>query len=468
MSRKPRRSIVTKQLGPGILLLLALAVAGCADIAITKGSILPPSPREGDTLTVDLTVRNNNLRPILNAVVSVFFYVGRTAYALPDQQLPRVSLLPFSNSRVRVQWPLRTGWGNKQVRVLAVADITHAIDEVDERNNTLELGNLRIAPVADFVCQGNGLIMQRFQSRSYQCFDIRDMALSAIQSALASDTERVLLYGYYAVFDCPVARLTSCNDYIRYLDGHQHEFQTNYVGAETILNLDARAANPWNLVYIAVYPDFDTLALDCGAGASACIFGGSLFGRIAITEWHLDHRGGTVGIQEGSASSWYTQQWPETCHAVEYHEYQHMIDRLLLQPAESWFEEMVARLFADNVMFPRALCPGIEYSGVFYEDENGQVSELADVPSLYAINSELPFDNFGTLYAAGDTCRQAIIMQMNRAALAQGQPYLRKLFRTLRVESIATKHEVAKAIWIASDNAPEVRNFLQAGGCAIP
>jgi CARDB len=448
-------------------IVIFMVLSGCADIAVTNGTYQPSEIHESDTIIVDAEVANLGTTLINDAKVSVFFGVGKTAYALADQELPSVNLPPATHTTIRINWPPKPGWGNKDVRIWALADAGRDIDEVDEQNNSYEIVNkVRIQPDIPFVCGNNMLIMARFSTMQYQCFDIREHNLSQIKSTITNTTGRILLYGFYAVIDCAVELVVKCDGHIRYLDAQQHEFQTNYVGAGTILHLDqAQLPNPWNLVYIAVYPSINELEEDCGAGANACA-GGSL---IAITEWHLNLAGtySAIVISEGAGMYWYTQYIPDSCQPLEYHEYQHIINRLLLQSHQSWFEEMIARLFADNVVFPLSLCPDIEFTNIFHEDAFGEVTAMAEPPKLYEINSERPLDNFARYYAAGDSCREAIIMQMNREALANGQSYLRKLFQILRHESLADKHLIAAAILLASDNDANVRDFLLINSCNV-
>jgi hypothetical protein len=437
-----------------------------SDIAITNGTFHPTSPEPTDTLTVNLEVANMGSTQIQDAVISVFFGIGGTAHALPDAELPRVTLMPGETVPLEVLWDLPSGWGNKDVTIWAIADITHAIVETNETNNRFDFDTVRIAPPGPFVCQDNELIMPRFRDENYACFDVRDMDQSAIEQMLEATTTRLLLYGSYAVIDCPVALLEACYDHIAFVNTIQHEAQTNNVGAGPVIVFDSPfTPNPWNLIYIGVYATKEDLEEDCGTGADACAFGYPYTGRIGITEKHLEPHSGTIGINEGETNYYYYNiQYPDDCHIAESHEYQHVIDRALLNQHQGWLEEMVTRLFVHPIKFIQMLCPDVQFYNI-YKRSNGVITELTEPPDLYEINSYLPLDNFANYYANGDPCREAIIMQMNREAHDQGQTYLRKLFRLMRTESISTDEEVAHVILLASDNDPAVLTFLTENGC---
>jgi hypothetical protein len=256
-----------------------------------------------------------------------------------------------------------------------------------------------------------------------------------------------------------VSQLSACYEHVDFANKTQHEVQTNNVGASPVIFFDT-PLDPWNLVYVGVYATMAELQADCGPGANACAWGF----RIAITEQHLTPVAGITGISAGGTNYYFSVQRPSTCKDLEFHEYQHAIDRGLLKPHASWLEEMLARLFAEHLHFLRLMCPAVQFTNMS-QVSGGVSTPLSTPPDLRQINSNRPLDNFGTFYSAGDTCKEAIIMQMNRGALAQGQAYLRKLFQLMRVEAISTDHEVARVILLSSNSDPAVSTFLIANGC---
>ena len=262
--------------------------------------------------------------------------------------------------------------------------------------------------------------------------------------------------------DCPIAALDTCYAAGEFLNSIQHEFQTNWVGASPAIFFDTEA-NPWNLIYIGVFPDYDEVGAHCGiTSASACALGF----RIAMAEPRLVPSTSTTGINEGTTNYYYQAVYPDDCRAVEIHEYQHIIDRAFLQQHGSWFEEMIARLFAEHRWFKTALCPDIEYDFMYKVTDDIQ-TPLAEPPDLRIINSELPLDDFAAYYSEGDLCREAIIMQMNRDANEIGNPYLYTLFRLMRTEPIVTDEEIAAVLLEASGYDPDAQTFLQQSGCLL-
>ena len=167
-------------------LAIQFTVLPCADIAITGGAFTPAQPCSVDTLDVRLQVSNLGNIPITNALVSVFIGIGGTAYAFADQDLPKVSLSPGETADLQVLWPLLPvpEFGNKDVRVFALADASRILDEVDEDNNTFDLGQIRVEPTEPFVCPGSGLIFSEFEKDSYECFDIRESTVSDVADLL--------------------------------------------------------------------------------------------------------------------------------------------------------------------------------------------------------------------------------------------------------------------------------------------
>lgn len=445
-----------------LLALLVLGLSACnrTDIAITDGAFSPKSPSSTDTLKVTLEVANLGNTQIKDAVISVFFGIGRAAFALPDKELPRVTLSPGTSTPIAVLWPLPPAWGNKDVTIWAEADVTREIDESNETNNRLDLGTVRIAPPGAFICQNSDLIIARFRNETYECFDIREKSKAEIEQVLSPNTARLLLFGTYTVIDCPVSKLDAAYDHITFANTIQHEIQTNNVGASPVINFDT-SFNPWNLIYIVVYSNVADLQEDCGVESASACAGGF---RIRITERHLEPFSGVVGINEGNRNYYYSIRYPDNCHGLEFHEYQHIIDRNLLKPHPLWFEEMIARLFADGVHFTQLLCPEVEFYNIF-KITDGERTELTEPPDLRLINSERPLNSFANLYANGDSCREAIIMQMNREAYNKEAVYLRKLFRRMRNEDINTDDQIARVVLMASDNDPTVKNFLEENGC---
>jgi len=446
-----------------LVLSLLFGILSCKpepDIAITDGSFTPESPESTDTIEVTLEVANLGDTQITDAVVSVFFGIGGTAFALPDHELPRVTLSPGTSTNIKVLWPLPPAWGNKDVTIWAEADVTREIDESDETNNKLDIGTVRIAPPGAFICQNSDLIIPRFRNETYECFDIREESKTEIEQVLSPNTTRLLLYGTYTVIDCPVSKLDAAYDRITFANTVQHEIQTNNVGASPVLNFNT-SFNPWNLIYVVVYSNVDNLREDCGVESADACAGGF---RIRITERTLEPPSTVIGINEGDTNYYYSIRYPDDCHNLEFHEYQHIIDRNLLKPHPSWFEEMIARLFADHVHFTQLLCPEVEFYNMS-KVTNGERTELTEPPDRCLINSERPLDTFANLSAKGDPCREAIIMQMNREAYNKGNTYLRKLFQLMRNEDINTDNQIARVVLMASDNDPTVKNFLEENGC---
>lgn len=438
---------------------ILFALSACkTDIAITGGSYLPISPRENDTLVVTPLVANLGNTSVQDVAVSVFFGIGRTAFALPDDKLPRVSLAPGAFSPVQVSWAIPQGWGNKDVTIWAEADVRRTLVESDETNNRFDLGTVRIVPVSPFVCQGSSIIQPRFQNETYQCFDVREHSETDISQNLMAATARLLLYGAYAVIDCPTNQLMLCYEHIAFVNKIQHEIQTNNVGISPVINFNS-STNPWNLIYIGMYPTKADLQADCGAGVDACAGGF----RIAITEETINPPPSTIGITAGNTSYYYDMIMPNDCKWPVLHEYQHIIDRTLLKPHESWLEEMLSRLFADLHLL-KLMCPNVQFQHIV-QVSGGVTTPLSEPPDIRQINSNRPLDSFANLYAEGKTCREAIIMQMNRSAINQSQLYLRNLFQLMRVEPIYTDDGVARVILLSNNSEPAVLSFLKDNGC---
>lgn len=160
-----------------------------ADVTIKTGTISPAAPKETDTLVVTLEVANIGLIPVTDVVISVFFGICGTAFALPDEMLPRVTLAPRETTTVQVSWKIPPAWGNKDVDIWAEVDVTGKVAERNEANNRFDLGKLRIVPCAPLTNQAKELMVQRFRNQTYQYFDIRQKDKSAITNELSRATE---------------------------------------------------------------------------------------------------------------------------------------------------------------------------------------------------------------------------------------------------------------------------------------
>ncbi len=439
--------------------LLFLLSSCKPDLIITQGSFSPSTPQEGDVMNINLVVKNNGKVTASDAKISIFFEIAGIAYAPPSNSLPAVTLSPGDQTTVSFQWKFASGWGNKRVHLFAEADVGHSIDELDEQNNRYDFGDLFILPTTPFTCGNNQLIIPKYKNKAYQCFDIRTNTLDNILSSLNQATERVFLYGDFAAINTPVTLLHYSYDRIIFLNNIQFQIQTNNVSALPIFDFKD-PSDPLNLLCVTVYDNITDLQADCGAGVDACAWGHN----ISVTENAVNPLPSITGISKGNINYYYNTVMPSDCLPIEFHEFQHIIDRLYLKPHDSWFEEMVARLFANPSNILPLLCPSVQFTDI-QKVENGQTQILTTLPSLWEMNSTLPLENFGTQYANGDVCKQAIILQINRDALAGGQTYLRKLFSILSINDIDTDQKIAQAVLLANGNDPAVKAFLQQNGC---
>lgn len=413
-------------------------------------------------MNINLAIKNNGGAPANNAKISIFFDVAGSAYAPPSGTLPIVTLPPGAQTSVSFQWPLKPGWGNKHVHLFAEADVGNAVQESNEQNNRFDFGDLFILPVTAISCQNDQLIIPRYRNKLYQCFDIRATTLSSITSSLQPNTERVFLYGDFSAINSPVGLLEQAYKRISFMNNTQFGIQVNNVGAPPIFDFKD-PANPWNLVTVTVYDNTADLQADCGGAdmPSACAGGYN----ISVSENEINPVSeSTFGITKGNINYYYDVNMPVDCLPIEMHEFQHIIDRLYLRPHPGWLEEMLARLFENDSNLLPLLCPNVQFTNI-QKQENGQTQFLTTLPSLWEINSTLPLETFGTFYTAGDPCKEAIILQINRDALAGGQAYLRKLFSILSSNPIDTNQEIAQAVLLAHDNDPAVRAFLSQNGC---
>src|SRR5262245_52535540 len=181
-----------------------------ADIAITGASMNPSSPAADDVLDISLQITSLGQVEIVDAVISVFIEIGHTAYGRPSQSLPTVSLAPGETTTVPFKWPLLPEFANKDARIYALADTSNLLAEANEQNNRWDFGVRRIEPTVPFVCQGSTLVLDVLSGESYACFDIRESTLAEVQQAISASAARVLLYGSYAVLDCPASLLQKC------------------------------------------------------------------------------------------------------------------------------------------------------------------------------------------------------------------------------------------------------------------
>src|SRR5262249_19812479 len=76
------------------------------DLAITRALMRPQRPAADDTLHISLRITNLGNVEIVDAVISVFIEIGNTAYARPDQLLPKVSLAPGETICLSFDWAL--------------------------------------------------------------------------------------------------------------------------------------------------------------------------------------------------------------------------------------------------------------------------------------------------------------------------------------------------------------------------
>ena len=308
-----------------------------------------------------------------------------------------------------------------------------------------------------------------FYNASYECIDLSDSdVLNKIEQA---HTERVVFFGAYSAYDCPNENLLdytlrNCYNVAWFFDRFEHPFIADYLGVLPRLNFN-NTQNPYNIIYVTVARNVEEVHRICDNPTADACAGGWRIVQQASSAGGIDsaNKIKTIGINipETGDSYFYSIYFPNNCHVGEVHEHIHIFDRFYLPDHQSWFEEMLAR--AIHKTFEPGLCH-FNITDTRLQSSNGRITPLNTV-DIREINADRPLDNFATFYVGNDTCKQAIIMQLNRESLHYGEKYIKQLFSTLKSHPLWTTDEVGSAIVSASMDSESARTFLRTNLCNI-
>ena len=315
-----------------------------------------------------------------------------------------------------------------------------------------------------FDCDNNPYTL--YKSSSYECFDLSDLEiLNKLDNIHA---ERIVFYGAYSAFDCPNSKaiadynITNCYYVAWFFDRVEHSLIADFLGVSPKLSFYNPTQNPYDIVYVTAANNLDDVHSFCGMNfADACAGGWKIIQQASGIDTSGKEKTFGMSIPATGDSYFYTIKYPINCNVGEFHEHTHIFDRLLLSLHDQWFEEILARTIHDS--FDSELCNFEIKNAYLYS--NGQIKEYLTDVDRREINSERPFENFAVSYVGNDSCKQAILMQLNRDAVKYGKSYIRSLYSEFRIEPLGSTSEISTALIKASPDPESARQLLTSNGC---
>lgn len=327
---------------------------------------------------------------------------------------------------------------------------------------TTELKNMKLD------CAKNGDIWPQYRKEKMLCKNVYTADVSQIkEEAAKSNYDRLVFYGRYTIFDCPVVSairkiedpIGGCYEEAKFLDGYLYP---KMAGLFHIKIPDKR-------LFIYMEEDGDKVKEICKFPAGGCfirdnsvvMIPGSIGGQFYAKD--KEYRTSYLpDISSGNNAYYFYEIYPSNCNMnyIELHELTHYFDFYSYGAVDLWFEESMDVITNAEVM--KEVCPpGTKFFGITKVDA-GKIT-----PADYLdVNSDDFILNMQDKRYENDNCRKAIITQINHLFASGGLDYMRKLYKILdsKVQYDyyrgITKDRLAAATLESSGNSPAVQKVL--------
>ncbi len=319
-------------------------------------------------------------------------------------------------------------------------------------------------------CESYAAPKELYKNSTYSCFELYEgKPETMINKAKKSNTERIVFYGSYILYDCPGQKeadtikredvIRSCYLVARFVDAVQHPHIADYLNVSPEFLYKNKGVQN-NLINFIILTSDSELAKLCSIENDACTYKNYAFQSIEKRKFDKSDGIESGFMEEGDRIYVFDRYYPKNCNVGEYHEHTHVFNLYYLKIHPLWFEEMLARALHDS--FDNGLCNFEIKKATLRDYKNKLVGDIL-VSNVSVdrrkIDSELPLENFGEFYAENKQCRKKIIMQLNRDAYTEGKTYIRRLFKKMQKEDVREDKEIAKMlIEVSNDN--KAKGFL--------
>lgn len=321
-------------------------------------------------------------------------------------------------------------------------------------------------------CKKLEVLPKRFRGLRYYCQNIYLTDAEQLKTQTnALKPERILLYGQYSYYDCPVTSPTvsdmigGCLSAAKFLDNWQIPRMISVLGVQ-----------PTKKVYYhftQTYKESEEICQSLGAKkADACATpDGQIYlvaGTVSSKQFTSAGESRQAAVVEGVVQPIvynFTTTYPQNCFSRDTHEILHFFDfQSYGAVAPEWFEEGFVRLLI-RPLYNLSCPPGLAVSDVTKKEGNVVIA-LSDF-DLGSLDLEEPLSAGLTNYANGNQCRKALYMQMARNIKNGGAVYIKQLYSALQKTPPTKEAAVAQAIWESSNKDTGVKKFLSQNGCAL-
>lgn len=321
-------------------------------------------------------------------------------------------------------------------------------------------------------CSNPSIVPPKLRNASFFCENIYRVNPNTLEAAAsASGATRLLLYGQYSSFDCPIQAagindpVTGCYNAAKFMDNWQLPMVAKVLGAP----LDLRQ------IHYHFTPTVEETTALCGRqDASACADRlGTIYMPVGnnfnheFTTAGLFTRGAMYAGPQKEVYYEFAYTVPRQCYMTDLHETLHEMHSRTYGIAPEWFEEGMVRL--ELYPFNRVLCePGVAYDHAF-KKVNGVKTEIGAFNPDDLLVAE-PLQAGLETYARGNQCRKGIFMQIGRSIKSQGLGYLPKLYAALKGNGMSpsiSESAIAQAVYQSTGNDKSAKDFLVQQTCSL-
>lgn len=324
-------------------------------------------------------------------------------------------------------------------------------------------------------CDKLEVVPKEFRGLKYYCQNIYRTDPEQIKAQIKIlKPERILLYGQYSYYDCPVTSpivsdmIDGCWKAAKFLDNWQIPQMINILGVkptekvyyyftqttkeakgicESLGAIDADAcATPDGHIYISA-----------GTASSKQFASAGEIKRASLVEGKNGSTGQVIYN--------FTVAYPDNCFSRDNHEILHFFDyQSYGSIAPKWFEEGLVRLLIRTI-YNQSCLPGLTFSDVS-KKEGGTVTALTDF-DLDSLDIEEPLSAGLAEFADGNQCRKGIYMQIARNIKDGGVLYINRLYSALQKTKPTSETTAARAVWESAGKDKKVKQFLNQNECSF-
>ncbi|MDO8499730.1 MAG: hypothetical protein Q7S66_03650 [bacterium] len=397
---------------------------------------------------------------IAGVVIFGLMIFGSMAPFLPQL----LSFLPFYSSSTQIDSALEKAFKEKfgSTKLPPVAQITYTEVPDSVKQTTVDCDKLDIVP-------------KQFRGAKYYCQNIYLTDSKQLKTQVGkTKPERILLYGQYSYYDCPVSSpavsdmIDGCWKAAKFLDNWQIPQMIRVLGVKPVKKVYYH--------FTKIHKEAEDICESLGAiDADACI---TPEGQVYISAGTASSKQFTSGGEIKKASLVessdggtqpivynFTVTYPENCFSRDNHEILHFFDyQSYGNVAPEWFEEGLVRLLARPIL-NQSCSPGLIFSNIS-KKEGGVVTTLTDF-DLDSLDLEEPLSAGLAGYADGNQCRKGIYMQIARNIKEGGTVYIKNLYKALQKTKPTSESTAARAVWESSGKDKQVKQFLNQNECSF-